>query len=262
MKQRPRIYYSDSQKALMWERWKQGWTLHEIGKLFDRAHSSIHRILGETGGIRPAQRARAATALTLAQRENISRAIVGASIRAIAARLGRAPSTICREMKRNGGHHSYRANQADAAAWDRARRPKCCKLVANRALAQTALPGHWEGDLVFGSGNSQIATLVARQTRYVMLIKLDGKDTQTVVNALIKHARKLPQELYKSLTWDRGAEMDAHKQFTLATDIQVYFCDPQSPWQRGSNMSRFSGEWPHICREKINKGGLKPALVR
>ena len=76
MKQRPRIYYSDSQKALMWERWKQGWTLHEIGKLFDRAHSSIHRILAETGGIRPAQRARAATALTLAQREEISRAIV------------------------------------------------------------------------------------------------------------------------------------------------------------------------------------------
>jgi IS30 family transposase len=129
-------------------------------------------------------------------------------------------------------------------------------------LAQTALPGHWEGDLVFGSGNSQIATLVERQTRYVMLIKLDGKDTQTVVNALIKHARKLPQELYKSLTRDRGAEMHAHKQFTLATDIQVYFCDPQSPWQRGSNMGRFSGEWPHICRAKINKGGLKPALVR
>jgi IS30 family transposase len=122
----------------MWERWKQGWTLQEIGKLFDRAHSSIHRILAETGGIRPAQRSRAATALTLAEREEISRAIVaGASIRAIAARLGRAPSTISREIKRNGGHHSYRANQADAAAWDRARRPKCCKLVANRALAQT-----------------------------------------------------------------------------------------------------------------------------
>ena len=98
-----------------------------------------------------------------------------------------------------------------------------------------AVPGHWEGDLVFGSHNSQIATLVERQTRYVMLVKLDGKDSQTVVNALIKHSRKLPQELYKSLTWDRGTEMHAHKQFTLATDIQVYFCDPQSPWQRGSN---------------------------
>jgi IS30 family transposase len=98
-----------------------------------------------------------------------------------------------------------------------------------------AVPGHWEGDLLFGCANSQIATLVERQTRYVMLIKLDGKDSQTVVNALIKNARKLPQELYKSLTWDRGTEMHAHKKFTLATDIQVYFCDPQNPWQRGSN---------------------------
>ena len=98
-----------------------------------------------------------------------------------------------------------------------------------------AVPGHWEGDLVFGSRNSQIATLVERQTRYVMLVKLDGKDSQTVVNALIKNARKLPQELYRSLTWDRGTEMHAHKQFTMATDIQVFFCDPQSPWQRGSN---------------------------
>ena len=329
MKQRPRIYYSDSQKALMWERWKQGWTLHEIGKLFDRAHSSIHQILAETGGIRPVQRSRSSTALTLAEREEISRSMVaGESIRSTATRLGRAPSTISREIKRNGGRSSYRANQADDVAWDRARRPKRCKLIENRALAhivadklrmlwspeqitgwlkQTypddeshhvshetiyrslfiqargalkkellahlrrtrgmrrsrhytqktaihgkiadaisiserpasiedrAVPGHWEGDLVFGSGNSQIATLVERQTRYVMLVKLDGKDSQTVVNALIRNARKLPQELYKSLTWDRGTEMHAHKQFTVATDIQVYFCDPQSPWQRGSN---------------------------
>ena len=103
------------------------------------------------------------------------------------------------------------------------------------AIEDRAVPGHWEGDLVFGSHNSQIATLVERQTRYVMLVKVPGKDTETVVNALIKHAQKLPQELYKSLTWDRGKEMAAHKQFTLATDIQVYFCDPRSPWQRGSN---------------------------
>lgn len=329
MRQRPRIYYSESQKALMWERWKQGWTLHEIGKLFDRAHSSIHQVLAQTGGIRPVQRSRSSTALTLAEREEISRAMVaGESIRSTATRLGRAPSTISREIKRNGGRSSYRANQADDAAWDRARRPKRCKLIDNRALAHIvagklrmlwspeqiagwlkhtypgdgshhvshetiyrslfiqargalkkellahlrrtrgmrrsrhytqktaihgkiadaisiserpasvedrAVPGHWEGDLVFGSGNSQIATLVERQTRYVMLVKLDGKDSQTVVNALIKNARKLPQELYKSLTWDRGTEMHAHKQFTVATDIQVYFCDPQSPWQRGSN---------------------------
>ena len=329
MKRRARIYYSDSQKALMWERWKQGWTLHEIGKLFDRPHTSIHQIFAATGGFRPPQRARSPAALTLAEREEISRAMVaGESIRSTAARLGRAPSTISREIKRNGGCDGYRASLADAAAWDRARRPKTCKLRNNRALARLvaeklrllwapeqiagwlkhtypcdqsfhvsyetiyrslfiqargalkkellehlrrtrgmrrsrrytqktaihgqiadavsiserpasvedrAVPGHWEGDLVFGSRNSQIATLVERQTRYVMLVKLDGKDSQTVVNALIKNARKLPQELYRSLTWDRGTEMHAHKQFTMATDIQVFFCDPQSPWQRGSN---------------------------
>jgi IS30 family transposase len=98
-----------------------------------------------------------------------------------------------------------------------------------------AVPGHWEGDLLFGSKNSQIATLVERQTRYVMLVKVGGKDTQTVINALIKNARRFPQELYKSLTWDRGKEMADHKRFTLATDIKVYFCDPQNPWQRGTN---------------------------
>ena len=98
-----------------------------------------------------------------------------------------------------------------------------------------AVPGHWEGDLLFGSGNSHIATLVERHTRYVMLVKIARKDTQTVIDALIKHAGKLPQELYKSLTWDRGKELADHKRFTLATDIQVYFCDPRSPWQRGSN---------------------------
>ncbi len=313
----------------MWERWKEGWTLHEIGKLFDRPHTSIHQILAPTGGIRPAQRRRGASALTLVERAEISRSIVaGASIRSIAAHLGRAPSTISREIKRNGGRGAFRASRAEAAAWERTRRPKRCKLTHSRTLARIvaqklrmlwspeqiagwlkqtypgdqshhvshetiyrslfiqargalkkeplehlrrtrgmrrsrhhtqktathgqivdavsiserpasvedrAVPGHWEGDLVFGSHNSQIATLVERQTRYVMLVKVAGKDTETVVNALIKHAQKLPQELYKSLTWDRGKELAAHKQFTLATDIQVYFCDPRSPWQRGSN---------------------------
>jgi IS30 family transposase len=103
------------------------------------------------------------------------------------------------------------------------------------SVEDRAVPGHWEGDLMFGAHNSQIATLVERQTRYVMLAKVASKDTETVVDALIKNARKLPQELYKSLTWDRGKEMAGHKRFTLATDIQVYFCDPRSPWQRGSN---------------------------
>jgi IS30 family transposase len=329
MKQRPRIHYTASQKALMWERWQKGDTLHQIAQLFDRHHPSIARILGETGGIRPSPRCRSRLALTLAEREEISRAAAaGHSMRSIAANLGRAPSTVSREIKRNGGQESYRASQADESAWDRGRRPKTCKLAQNRALAhivadklqlqwspeqiagwlkQTypndtscqvspetiyrslfiqargalkkellehlrrtrvmrrsrhytqktdqrgritdavsiserpasvedrAVPGHWEGDLLFGSKNSQIATLVERQTRYVMLVKVAGKDTETVINALIKNARKLPEELYKSLTWDRGKEMADHKRFTLATDIQVYFCDPQNPWQRGSN---------------------------
>ena len=329
MKYRPRIYYSASQRALIWDRWQKGETLHQIARLFDRYHSSIQGILAETGGIRPAERRRSRLALTLTEREEISRALVaGQSMRSMAASLGRAPSTVSREIRRNGDQEGYRANQAEQAAWDRACRPKVCKLVQNRGLAHVvasklrlewspeqiagwlkrsypddetyqvspetiyrslfiqargalkkelmehlrrtrgmrrsrhhtqktglhgritdavsirerpaaaedrALPGHWEGDLLFGSKNSQIATLVERQSRYVMLAKVDGKDTDTIVNALIKHAQKLPHELYKSLTWDRGKEMADHKRFTLATDIKVYFCDPQSPWQRGSN---------------------------
>ena len=103
------------------------------------------------------------------------------------------------------------------------------------SVEDRAVPGHWEGDLIIGSNNSQIATLVERYTRYVMLAKVNGKDSETVINALIKQAHKLPRELYKSLTWDRGSEMADHQRFTLATNIKVYFCDPQSPWQRGSN---------------------------
>lgn len=129
MKQRPRIYYTESQKALMWDRWKAGDSLQQIAQLFDRNHSSIQRILAETGGIRPATRRRSRLALTLAEREEISRALaVGQSIRHIAMRLERAPSTISREISRNGGCRSYRANQADQAAWDRARRPSFASL--------------------------------------------------------------------------------------------------------------------------------------
>jgi IS30 family transposase len=329
MKYRQRTFYTESQKAVMWERWKKGESLQQIAQLFDRNHGSVRGILALTGGIRPPSRCRSRWALTLAEREEISRGVVaGRSIRSIAASLGRAPSTISREIKRNGGSDRYRATPADQAAWDKALRPKTCKLARNRSLARIvanklqcqwapqqiagwlkhtypcdedyhvshetiyrslfiqargalnkellqhlrrtrtmrrsrhhtqktddhgritdtvsirerpasvedrAVPGHWEGDLVFGDNSSQIATLVERQTRYVMLVKVGSKDTETVINALIKHAHKLPQELYKSLTWDRGKEMAAHRRFTLATDINVYFCDPQSPWQRGSN---------------------------
>ena len=97
------------------------------------------------------------------------------------------------------------------------------------------MPGHWEGDLLCGSNNSHIVTLVERQSRYVMLAKVPDRESQTAVSALIKQARKLPDELYKSLTWDRGSELADHQRFTIETDIAVYFCDPQSPWQRGSN---------------------------
>jgi IS30 family transposase len=329
MKRRPRIYYSASQRAVIWERWHKGETLHQIARSFDRFHSSIRNIVAERGGIRPAERRRSRWALSLTEREEISRGVVaGSSIRSIAASLDRAPSTISRELRRNGGPGGYRASRADQAAWDRAARPKLCKLVQHPALARIvasklrgswspeqiagwlkraypddetyqvshetiyrslfiqargalkkellahlrrvrgirrsrhytqktsihgritdavsirerpaavedrAVPGHWEGDLLFGSKNSQIATLVERQSRYVMLAKVGSKDTQTVVNALIRHAHKLPHELYQSLTWDRGKEMADHQRFTLATDIKVYFCDPQSPWQRGSN---------------------------
>jgi IS30 family transposase len=329
MKYRTRIYYTEAQKAQMWDRWQKGDSLATIARLFDRGHSSIQRILQENGGIRPPQRRRSELTLSLSEREEISRGIVsGHSIRSIAASLSRSPSTISREIKRNGGPDDYRASQADQAAWDRAQRPKPCKLVVNRQLAHVvaqklqrlwspeqiagwlkqrypddennqvshetiyrslfiqsrgalkkellqylrsqramrrsrhkslkgeglgmitdtvsirerpasvddrAVPGHWEGDLLYGCQGSQIATLVERHSRYVMLAKIDANDTETVINALIAQARKLPEELYKSLTWDRGHEMADHKRFTLATDIKVYFCDPQSPWQRGSN---------------------------
>jgi len=329
MKYRPRIYYTETDKALMWDRWQKGDSLHSIARLFDRSHGSIAGVLARTGGIRPPQRRRSQRALTLPEREEISRGVVaGQSLRSIAAALQRAPSTIGREIKRNGGRQQYRAIDAEQSAWDRAHRPKICKLAQNNALARIvasklqlqwaprqiagwlkrtyrndenftvshetiyrslfiqargvlkkellqhlrrtramrrsrhhtqktdnhgritgtvsirerpasvedrAVPGHWEGDLIMGSNNSQIATRVERHTRYVMLVRVSGKDTKTVINALIKHAHKLPRELYKSLTWDRGKEVADHQRFTLATDVKVYFCDPQSPWQRGSN---------------------------
>jgi IS30 family transposase len=281
------------------------------------------------GGIRPAPRRRSRRVLSIDEREEISRGIAaGGSLRSIAARLHRAPSTISRELRRNGGLGRYRAAAADRRAWQRALRPKPCKLARHDQLRQLvaarleenwspeqiagwlkhtypgdeayqvshetiyrslfvqargvlkkdlqahlrsgrairrsrhasskgdqrgsivdaisirerpasvedrAVPGHWEGDLLCGSSNSYIVTLVERHSRYVLLAKVTNRDSRSVITALIEQAKRLPDELVKSLTWDRGKEMAEHKRFTLATDAAVYFCDPQSPWQRGSN---------------------------
>jgi IS30 family transposase len=316
-------------KAELWDRWERGESLKAIGRAFDKPSSSIYFQLAPHGGIRPAPRRRSKLALTLVEREEISRGIAAdESARSMAGKLGRSPSTVSREISRNGGYDRYRASSADETAWERACRPKRCKLATNpqmreavvrklrgnwspeqiagwlksahpgdeanqvshetiyrslfvqargvlkkelvrhlrskrtirrsrsadangdrrgqiadmvsirerpAAVEDRAVPGHWEGDLLSGSKNSHIATLVERHTRYVMLVKVDSKETQAVVSALIKQAKKLPNELYKSLTWDRGKELADHRRFTLATDIAVYFCDPQSPWQRGSN---------------------------
>ncbi len=329
MKQGYRRGFSTAEKTELWDRWQRGESLRAIGRAFGKPSSSIYFQLAPYGGIRPAPRRRSRLALTLSEREEISRGVVARrSIRLMARLLGRSPSTVSREVRRNGGYDQYRAAVADELAWVRAHRLKRCKLAKHpplrRAVARKlllnwspeqiagwlkrvhpeegpyqvshetiyrslfvqargvlkkellqhlrpkrtnlrskhisqkgeghgqikdmisirerpasvedrAVPGHWEGDLITGSKNSHIATLVERHTRYVMLVKVANKDTQTVVSALIKQAKKLPAELYKSLTWDRGKELAGHKQFTLATDIDVYFCDPQSPWQRGSN---------------------------
>ncbi|WP_434404077.1 IS30 family transposase [Sphingobium sp. DN12] len=329
MKQRRRIYYTASQRAEIWDRWQRGESMSSIGRRFDRASSSVFSVISPTGGIRPADRKRGSRALSLAEREEISRGLsVREPLRAIARRLGRSPSTISREVRRNGGVARYRATASDQAAWDRALRPKPCKLACSPSLAQAvsvklrrkwspeqiagwlrrsfpkephrqvshetiysslyiqargvlkkellehlrarrtirrsrhaslkrnglgqikdavsiserpasiedrAIPGHWEGDLIGGAKNSYIATLVERHSRYVMLVKVANKDTRSVVSALIRQTQRLARELYKSLTWDRGKELADHPRLSLATDVEVYFCDPQSPWQRGSN---------------------------
>jgi len=326
---RTRIRYTPEQKAEMWDRWERGESMTSIGRAFDRPSSSIFGQLSPTGGIRPPPRTRSRLALSLSEREEISRGLANKlTLRTIAIQLGRSASTISREINRNGGAANYRAVEADQAAWDRARRPKLCKLARNQSLARIvagklqikwapeqiagwlkteypgeecnqvshetiyrslfvqargvlkkellqylrrerairrskhaslkkdglgqianmasirerpasvedrAVPGHWEGDLIAGSKNSYVATLVERHTRYVMLAKVKNKDTESVVSALIKQSKKLPTELYKSLTWDQGKELSDHKRFKLETNIDVYFCDPSSPWQRGSN---------------------------
>jgi IS30 family transposase len=314
----------------LWRRWKQGQACSEIGRALGKAKQTVHEIVEKRGGLAPSPQRRRAGSLRLSEREEISRGIAaGQSIRHIARRVGRAPSSISRELARNQNQRGYRAVIAERNAWQRARRPKVCLLARHQRLREVvigklrhnwspeqisgylvrsfpddksmrvspetiyrtlyiqargvlkkelvqhlrsgrrirrakaasarlisphaqifdavriserppqiedrAVPGHWEGDLLIGSKNTQIATLVERHSRFAMLVKLSARDSRTVVDALSDAVRKLPTQLRGSLTWDRGVEMAEHKRFTVATDVQVYFCDPQSPWQRGSN---------------------------
>jgi IS30 family transposase len=313
----------------MWCRWKAGYHLREIARAFGRDHGSIRGLLARRGGIAPSIRTRGSVALTLVEREDISRGIAsGESGRSIADRIGRAASTGSREIVRHGGRSAYRAKAADEDAWGSALRPKPCLLALNRTVRNLvvsklvldwspeqisgwlkdefpgdesmrvshetiyrslfiqargvlkrelighlrtrrsmrrprrvarhqemrgqipeavsirerpaeaedrAVPGHWEGDLISGSKNSHIVTLVERHSRFTALIKVSDKETATVIAALTKQIRRLPASLRRSLTWDRGHEMAKHKLFTVATNVKGYFCDPSSPWQRGSN---------------------------
>jgi IS30 family transposase len=320
---------SDEQRAETWRRWKSGQGVREIGRALRFDHGSVRSLLIQRGGFAPPTRTRAAWALTLAEREDISRGIAaGASFRSIAMHLGRAPSTVSREVARHGGRAEYRASRADDRAWRSTLRPKACLLARDRALCDIvasklaldwspeqisgwlklqfpydeslrvshetiyrslfiqargvlkrelmahlrsgkrlrravkadtdgerrgkindavsirqrpadvedrAVPGHWEGDLLSGSKNSHIVTLVERHSRFTSLIKVPSKETRSVVAALTRQVRKLPVSLRRSLTWDRGHEMAKHRHFTVATKVKVYFCDPHSPWQRGTN---------------------------
>jgi IS30 family transposase len=329
MMQRKRTRLALAEKSDIWRRWKAGQSLHEIGRAYGRPHPTIRKLLLPRGGIAPALRRRSRLALTLAEREDISRGVAsGSSLREVARLLNRAASTVSREIAPHGDRPAYRAHDADRQAWISALRPKKCLLAGNRKLRNIvasklildwspeqisgwlkthypddenmrvshetiyrslfiqargvlkkelldylrskrrmrrsrhaspsgqsrgqivdaisirerpaeaedrAIPGHWEGDLLAGAKNSYIATLVERHSRFAMLIKVPSKDTAVVVAALSKHVRKLPATLRRSLTWDRGLEMAKHKDFTVATDVKVYFCDPQSPWQRGTN---------------------------
>jgi IS30 family transposase len=326
---RKRRRLSAQDRNELWARWKQGQSATEIGIALERRQSTVFNVLNASGGVASRPRQRAASHLSVVEREEISRGLgAGASVRSIARQLGRCASTISREVARNGGPKAYRGAAAEKRAWDQAMRPKPCLLSANAPLRQVvaqmlqldwsheqvagwlkreyrddpamqishetiyrslfiqargalkkeliahlrsgrairrgkhasirghahgqiphavsiserpaeaddrAVPGHWEGDLIAGSNNSYIATLVERRSRYVMLVRVAGKDTESVVSALTKHVLKLPERVMQTLTWDRGLELARHKRFTVATDVQVYFCDPRSPWQRGSN---------------------------
>lgn len=328
-RRRRRIAFSEAERSVVWQRWREGALYPDIAKELGRSVPAVTYLIVRHGGIAPAERQRSERVLSASEREEISRGLVSdESLCSIARRLGRAPSTISREIRRHGGALKYRAQTADSEAWDRARRPKNCRLAINPELrrlvwgklredwspeqianwlvkaypddaslhvshetiyrtlyvqtrgelrkeltshlrrsygvrqsvrarrtgrgrghivgavsiserppeaADRAVPGHWEGDLLAGTKRSNIATLVERRSRFVMLIRLPARDTDTVVKAIARRIQRLPQSLKQSLTWDRGLEMAQHRDFTIATDVQVYFCDPRSPWQRGSN---------------------------
>ena len=329
MVSKTRINFTPRDREDLWSRWRQGESLSDIGRALGRHAATIYTILLTNGGCTPGERIRSDRHLSLIEREIIFRNItLGYSLRHIAEIIGRSPSTISREINRNGGRLHYQAQKADSRAQSLAKRPKRCLLASNATLRQTvanklkqdwspeqisgwlkltypedftmqishetiyrslfiqtrgvlkkellkhlrtnrtirqskhnntkgsvrgqiidavsiherppevkdrAVPGHWEGDLISGSNNTHIATIVERSSRYTILVKVKGKDTQSVVSALTRQIKKLPNSLFQSLTWDRGMELANHKTFTIDTNIQVYFCDPQSPWQRGTN---------------------------
>ena len=323
--------FSPEDRRTIWDMREAGVPVKRIARHLGRQNSSLRRFIADAGGRRPTPRERSELRLTLAEREEISRGLAaGWSIRAIAADLGRAPSTVCREVNANGGRRRYRALPADRGADRRALRPKRTKLArcprlrraveaklednwspeqisswladvhpddpemqvshetiyqslfvqgkgalrkelhtclrSGRAMrrakayskashvgagklknmvmiserpaevADRAVPGHWEGDLIFGKKMTAIATLVERRSRYVMLCKLpNGYGAEAVRIALAKRILTLPANLRRSLTWDQGKEMAEHVRFSVETGVAVYFCDPKSPWQRGTN---------------------------
>ncbi len=262
MKQRRRFGLSAEQASDLWRRWKAGQTLHEIGRAFGKPPNSVRCVVSRHGGIVPAVRAkRCLLSINLKLRNVVaSKLILDWSPEQISGWLKTqyrddesvrvSHETIYRSLfiqargalKKELLEHlrskrRIRRSQHSRIFKDgRGQIPEAISIRERPAeVEDRAIPGHWEGDLLRGSGNSHIATLVERQSRFAMLIKIPGRDTAEVVWVLSKHVRKLPATLRRSLTWDRGLEMSKHKDFTVATDVQVYFCDPQSPWQRGSN---------------------------
>jgi len=318
---------TETQRVEIWERLASGEPAPSVARAYGCFPNAIRQMQLLTGGAKPRTRTQRSGALSLAEREEISRGVVlHLSCRAIATRLGRAPSTISRELQRNGGVAMYRAHTAQRRAQRQARRPKPAKLTKCRRLrevvesklalkwspeqisrwlqiafpsdgemrvshetiymslfvqgrgalrhelhralrtgralrrpkrslrsgmgmlremvlisarppevADRAVPGHWEGDLIYGSRKTCIGTLVERTTRYVILLKLRKNTAEEVRRAMSVRILDLPQQLRRSLTWDQGKEMAEHVRFTVDTGVQVYFCDPNSPWQRGTN---------------------------